>query len=116
LYSENRELATLDSKHPNFERLYHVYIDKNEQDLIDKIHSLQKNLLDKTYQKTFSLSPNFEAIYSEEHLYYPLFYIHKENIRDAVEIKPTSLNFGEKSLAEKILRSLKIKKCSFFEI
>jgi len=101
-YSENLELATLDSKHPNFERLYHVYVDKNEQDLIDKINSLKEKLKDKTFQTTFSLSPNFEAIYSEEHLYYPLLYIHKENIGDAVEIKPTSLNLGEKRLVEDI--------------
>jgi hypothetical protein len=99
-YNDKLEVATLDSTHPNFEQEYRFLVQKSEDKLIAKLSELKQNLAKKDFSQSFSIDIDFEAIYSQFHLYQPLVYFEKERYQDIVSIKPVALNKGERDFVE----------------
>lgn len=113
-YNDKLEVATLDSKHPNFEQEYRFLVQKSEDKLIAKLSELKQNLSKKDFSQNFSIDIDFEALYSQFHLYQPLVYFEKERYQDIVAIKPVALNKGERDFVED-LKAFYLNNKSFFE-
>lgn len=132
-YSDKLETAVLDYKHPNFDIEYKLLVKKSEDKIIAKIKSLKELVQREDFKESFSISHDFEAIFNEKHLYYPLFYMNKGSLKEEVKIQPVALNKGErdfvndlKAYCEKnkeqfdgrsiyLLRNLSRKGIGFFE-
>lgn len=93
-YRDKLETAILDRSHPNFDFEYRIHIKKNEETLISKIKSL-KELVQRRDFQNYNIGNGFEALFSLNHLYYPLFYLEGGQYKEAVKIQPVALNKGE---------------------
>jgi hypothetical protein len=99
-YSEKIEVAILDSNNPNFETEYNFLVEKTEDRLIGKLKELKEIVRKKEFQENFKIDNDFEALYSNLHLYQPLIYIDKGRYEEVIKIKPVPLNKGERDLVE----------------
>jgi hypothetical protein len=99
-YSDKIEVAILDSNNPNFETEYNFLVEKTEDRLIGKLKELKEIVRKKEFQENFKIDNDFEALYSNLHLYQPLIYIDKGRYEDLIKIKPVPLNKGERDLIE----------------
>jgi hypothetical protein len=112
-FSENQETAYLDTTHPNFIQEYNILVKKNETRIIDKIHELKEIITSKTF-KDFQIGTDFESLFFQQHLYYPLLHIDKGRYKDTVRIQPVALNTGEKNFIED-LKSFYAKNAGYFQ-
>ncbi len=99
-YSNNIEVAILDSSHPNFEEEYNFLVKKSEDRIIEKISELKEVIKKKEFKQNFQIGSDFEALYSDLHLYFPLVYFDKSRYEEVVKLQPTQLNKGERDLVE----------------
>jgi hypothetical protein len=112
-FSENQETAYLDATHPNFINEYNILVKKNETRIIDKIQELKDIIASKAF-KSFQVGADFESLFFQQHLYYPLLHIDKSRYRDTVRIQPVALNNGEKNFVED-LKSFHTKNADYFK-
>ncbi|MBU3714852.1 MAG: hypothetical protein FGM46_07880 [Ferruginibacter sp.] len=99
-YSDKIEVAFIDSNHPNFEAEYNFLIKKTEDRLIGKIKELKETVRKNEFQENFKIDNDFEALYTNLHLYQPLIYIDKGSYEEVIKIQPVPLNKGERYLVE----------------
>jgi hypothetical protein len=99
-YSEKVEVAILDNNNPNFESEYNFLVNKAEDRLIGKLKELKVIVRKKEFQGNFKIDNDFEALYTNLHLYQPLIYIDKGRYDEVMKIQPVPLNKGERDLVE----------------
>ena len=107
-YEKNKYLSQflnyeeLDSSHPNFIQEYKFYIDKSQEELIEKLQQLKDLLNDKdfSYQINFNQIENFIALDFDRHLYKPLIYFNSKVYRDILKVTPVQLTDSEKDFIE----------------
>jgi hypothetical protein len=95
-YSDKLEVAILDNTHPNFEEEYKFLVKKTEDRLITKLKELKELVGKKKFQNSFQVDKDFEAIFSQMHLYQPLIYIDNGRYEEVVKLQPVALNKGER--------------------
>ncbi|MGL4852633.1 MAG: DEAD/DEAH box helicase family protein [Phocaeicola sp.] len=102
--SENVVTAILDESHPNFEREYQLLVHRDLETIIEKVSELKLQLEAKEFSTNFTIGSNFEALYFSGHLYQPLLYLDKKSYvgesASMIELKPVSLNKGERNFIE----------------
>ncbi|MBX0332966.1 DEAD/DEAH box helicase family protein [Pontibacter sp. HSC-14F20] len=99
-YSERIEVATLDNSHPNFEQDYKLLVKRSETTLIDRIKALRNIVQRNEFSENFNIAADFDALYSNLHLYQPLISVTNGSYSEVVKIKPVALNKGEKQFVE----------------
>lgn len=111
-FSENQETVYLDPNDRNFVPEYNILVKKNETTIINKIHELREIIALKEF-KSLQIDKDFDALYFQQHLYYPLLHIDKTRYRETVRIQPVALNKGEKNFIED-LKSFYEKNADYF--
>lgn len=104
-FKDKMETAVLTPDHDNFIEEYHLQVQRDQTDLINKIQVLKQELENKTFSSNSSLVKySFEALFFEQHLYQPLMYMDAKAFKDIVQLQPVALNEGEKRLVEDLKR------------
>jgi len=89
--NDHLEYQELTEDDPNFINEYQLLIDKSRKDIVNKLEEINDLIKNGTLKK-FEEYSGLKPIVFQRHLYQPLMYV-KNNL---VEIKPVSLNDGER--------------------
>ncbi len=113
--SQYLEYEELDPTHPNFISEYRFYIERTQEELIEKLTQLKELLLDKdfSYQIEFNQIANFNAFNFNQHLYKPLIYFNANIYKDILRVSPIQLVESEKYFIED-LKSFYLDHSEFF--
>lgn len=98
--SDKHITEILNKNHPNFEKEYNFLIKKTEEILLSKIKALKEKVATREFKETIRIDNDFEALYSNMHLYQPLIYIDKGRYEEVIKVQPVALNKGERDLVE----------------
>lgn len=102
------EYKTLSEDDPNFIQEYRFLIEQSRQDIVTKLKEI-KSLIESGELRNIDFQ-GLSAIMFGQHLYQPLIYINS----DLIEVKPVSLNEGERDFVLDLQAFYKMKK-GFFE-
>ena len=113
--SQFLEYEVLDPTHPNFISEYRFYIERTQEELIEKLTQLKELLIDKdfSYQIEFRQLQNFDAINFNQHLYKPLVYFNANVYKDILRVSPFQLVDSEKDFIND-LKNFYTSNTSFF--
>jgi hypothetical protein len=99
-YSEKIEVVILDNTNPNFEDEYNFLVRKTEDKLISRLRELKETVSNNVFKENIEIDRDFDALYTDIHLYQPLIYIDKGKFGEVIKIQPVALNKGERNLVE----------------
>jgi hypothetical protein len=130
--SQFLEYQILDPTHPNFIEEYKFYIEKTQEQLIEKLKELKEVVEKKEFKDQWSFS-NIVAFEFSQHLYKPLLHFNSTTYGDILKVSPVQLMDSEKDFVNDLksfyeanseffdnkelflLRNLSRKGISFFE-
>lgn len=130
--SQFLEIQILDPAHPNFIEEYKLYIEKTQEQLIEKLYELKDLVTKKEFKEQWSFS-NIIAFEFSQHLYKPLLHFNSATFGEILKVSPIQLMDSEKDFVEDLkkfyqtnneffvdkemflLRNLSRKGVSFFE-
>lgn len=130
--SQFLEYKVLDPTHPNFIEEYKLFIEKNQEQLIEKLKELKDVVENKEFKDHWSFS-NILAFEFSQHLYKPLLHFNSGTYGEVLKVSPIQLMDSERDFVNDfknfyeanneyfldkelfLLRNLSRKGISFFE-
>lgn len=112
--SQYMESVPLTAEHPNFQEVYHVAVQRTQEDIVRNLGKLTTALKDNTFAQDIEFARFFKAIHASFHLYQPLLFLDERYAADLVTVSPVALNEGEARFVEH-LRHFHQHNTSFFE-
>lgn len=98
--SQFMECVPLTKDHPNFQEVYHVEVQRAQEDIIRNLSKLTTALKDDDFSQDIEFARFFRAVYAGFHLYQPLLFLDERYSADLVTISPVALNEGEARFIE----------------
>ena len=98
--SEHMECVPLTKDHPNFQEVYHVAVQRTQDDIVRNLDKLTSALKNESFSKDIEFARFFKAVYAGFHLYQPLLFLDERYAADLVTVSPVALNEGETRFVE----------------
>jgi hypothetical protein len=110
--SRHLEIATLEEDHQNFIEEYVVQVEENETDIIRNVLAFKEQVkTDGNLNLDFEIKNNtFIGFDNENHLYYPLIFMHDKIFKETVKVYPLQLNEGERDFVKDLKQYYKSNK------
>lgn len=103
------EVTTLEEDHPNFVEEYIVQVEENETDIIRNVLAFKEQVKeDGNLELDFEIkNQSFIGFDNENHLYYPLIYMHDKIFKETAKVFPVQLNEGERDFVKDLKQYFK---------
>lgn len=108
--SKHQYIATLTQDDPNFIKEYEIVVNKEQENWIGALQSIEKEVLAGTFNGLKHIvANNFEALFFAQHLYNPIMFLDEHFNRggddsNVVSIYPIALNRGERKFVQDLKR------------
>lgn len=115
--SRHIEIAILEEDHQNFTEEYVVQVEENETDIIRNVLAFKEQVkTDSNLNLDFEIkNKSFIGFDNENHLYYPLIYMHDKIFKETVKVYPLQLNEGERDFVNDLKQYYKSNKGYFID-
>jgi len=114
--SKYLETTVLTPEHPNFINEYTIYIEKTEDEIVEKIRRLKEEIKDPAFSEPFRFAriSDLNLYYFNQHLYKPLLYLNSNKFGEVIRVSPFQLVESEKTFIEQ-LKKFHDEKPDYFE-